>query len=77
MHSIQEVRILLKYVGTDVLTPVVMESPLFWNLMPCSPWKDNRCFGERTAPVIRIKEQVKQETSKRTLKVEVIYSPKR
>jgi hypothetical protein len=33
-------------VGCEVLTAVVMKSPLFWDITPCSPLKVNRRFGE-------------------------------
>jgi hypothetical protein len=32
-------------VGSEVLTPVVMKSSVFCNIMPCSPLKLNRHFG--------------------------------
>jgi hypothetical protein len=33
------------FVGFEVLTPVVMESTIFWNITPCTPLKFNRRFG--------------------------------
>jgi hypothetical protein len=37
-------------VGFEVLTAVVMKSTIFWDIMPCSPLKVNRHFGEHIAP---------------------------
>jgi hypothetical protein len=34
-------------VGTEVLTAVVMNVAIFWDIAPCSPYM-NRCFGERS-----------------------------
>jgi hypothetical protein len=36
---------LLKYIGFDVFTVVVMKSIIFWEMMPCSPLSCNRRFG--------------------------------
>jgi hypothetical protein len=33
------------YVGFEVLTAVVMNSSIFWDITPCSPLKVNRRFG--------------------------------
>jgi hypothetical protein len=33
------------YVGSDVLTAVVINSTIFWDITPCSPFKVNRRFG--------------------------------
>jgi hypothetical protein len=33
------------YVGFEVLTAVFMKSTIFWDITPCSPLKDNGCFG--------------------------------
>jgi hypothetical protein len=33
------------YVGSEVLTAVVMKSTVFWDITPCSPLKVNRNFG--------------------------------
>jgi hypothetical protein len=33
------------YVGTEVLTPVVMKSTILWDITPCSPLEVNRRFG--------------------------------
>jgi hypothetical protein len=35
----------ISHVGFDVLTAVVMKSPIFWDITPCSPLKVYRCFG--------------------------------
>jgi hypothetical protein len=35
------------YIGFQVLTAVVMKSPIFWDITPCSPLKVNRRFGEK------------------------------
>jgi hypothetical protein len=32
-------------VGSEVLTAVVMKSPIFWDKPPCSPLKVHRRFG--------------------------------
>jgi hypothetical protein len=32
-------------VGFEVLTPVVMKSTVFWDMMLCSPLKVNQLFG--------------------------------
>jgi hypothetical protein len=34
----------LAYVGSEVLTAVVMRSSIFWHITPCSPLKINRRF---------------------------------
>jgi hypothetical protein len=34
-----------KFVGFEVLTPVVMKSTIFWDMTPWSPLSVNRCFG--------------------------------
>jgi hypothetical protein len=34
-----------KCVGFEVLTAVVMNSTIFWDIMPCSPLSVNRRFG--------------------------------
>jgi hypothetical protein len=36
---------LIKYVGFDILTSVVVKSSIFWDITPCSPLKVNRRFG--------------------------------
>jgi hypothetical protein len=36
---------ILKTVGFEVLTAVVMKSTIFWDITPCSPLSVNRCFG--------------------------------
>jgi hypothetical protein len=36
---------LLRTVGLEVLTAVVMKSTTFWDIMPCSPLSVNRHFG--------------------------------
>jgi hypothetical protein len=41
-HEIQD--LILHYVGFEVLTAVVMEIAIFWDLAQCSP-NMNRCFG--------------------------------
>jgi hypothetical protein len=33
------------YIGFEVLTPLIMKSPAFWNITPCGPVKISRCFG--------------------------------
>jgi hypothetical protein len=33
-------------VGIEVLTAVVMESPIFWDITPCNSLKIRRFFGE-------------------------------
>jgi hypothetical protein len=33
------------YVGSEVLTAVVMNSTVFWDITPCSPLKVNQRFG--------------------------------
>jgi hypothetical protein len=33
------------YLGFEVITAVVMKSPVFWNIRPCSSLKVNRRFG--------------------------------
>jgi hypothetical protein len=33
------------YVGFEVLTTVVMNSSVFWDITPGNPLKINRCFG--------------------------------
>jgi hypothetical protein len=33
------------YIVRKVLTAVVMKSPPFWGIIPCSPFKVNRCLG--------------------------------
>jgi hypothetical protein len=35
----------LSYVGIEVLTPVVMKIPVFWDMTPCSPLKVNGHLG--------------------------------
>jgi hypothetical protein len=35
----------MKFVGFEVLTVVVMNSTVFWDILPCSPLKVNRRFG--------------------------------
>jgi hypothetical protein len=32
------------YVGSEVLTALVMKSTIFWDIMPCSPLSVNRRF---------------------------------
>jgi hypothetical protein len=32
-------------IGSEVVTPVVMKSNIFWDITPCSPLKANRRFG--------------------------------
>jgi hypothetical protein len=32
-------------IGSEVLTPVVMKSTIFWDITPFSPLKVNRSFG--------------------------------
>jgi hypothetical protein len=36
-------------VGFEVLTAVVMKINIFWVIMPCSPSKFNRRFGEQSS----------------------------
>jgi hypothetical protein len=31
--------------GFEVLTAVIMQSSVFWDITPCNPLKVNRCFG--------------------------------
>jgi hypothetical protein len=38
-------KIPLDYVGSEVLTAVVMKSTIFWDITPCSPLSVNRRFG--------------------------------
>jgi hypothetical protein len=33
------------FVGSEVLTAMVMKSNIFWDITPCSPLKVNRRFG--------------------------------
>jgi hypothetical protein len=40
----------LEAVGFEVLTPVVMNNSVFWDVTPCSPLKDNRLFGRPCHP---------------------------
>jgi hypothetical protein len=35
----------MEFVGLEVLTPVVIKSSIFWDIMPSSPLKVNRRFG--------------------------------
>jgi hypothetical protein len=35
----------VKFIGSDVLTAVVMKSSFFWDITLCSPLKVNRRFG--------------------------------
>jgi hypothetical protein len=39
--------------GFEVLSPVVMESYIFWNITPCILLKDNRRFCEHLASFFR------------------------
>jgi hypothetical protein len=39
-----------KFVGFGILTAVVMNSAIFWDMTPCSPLKVNRCFGGTLPP---------------------------
>jgi hypothetical protein len=32
-------------VGTEILTAVIMKSPIFYDTMPCNSLKVSRCFG--------------------------------
>jgi hypothetical protein len=34
------------FVGLEILTAVVMNSSISWDVTPCSSLKVNRCFGE-------------------------------
>jgi hypothetical protein len=45
------------YVGFEVLTAVVMNSSVFWDIMPCSPLKVNRRFGEHITYILRSKNK--------------------
>jgi hypothetical protein len=38
------IKTLWKFVGFEVLTPVVINSTIFWNITPCSLLKVNGCF---------------------------------
>jgi hypothetical protein len=40
------------FVGSKVLTPVVMKSSVVWDIKSCSPLKVNRSFGETGSEVI-------------------------
>jgi hypothetical protein len=42
---------------------MLLKSFVFWGIMPCSPAKANRRFGEHVASIFRVDEQIKQETS--------------
>jgi hypothetical protein len=33
------------YIGFEVLTPVVMYGPIFWDITQCGPLKGDRRFG--------------------------------
>jgi hypothetical protein len=35
----------MKFAGFEVLTAVVMNSTIFWDITPCSPLRVNRRFG--------------------------------
>lgn len=81
MHSVQEVRMLLRYVRSDIFTPVIM-NPGFWNLMSCSRLKDNRRFRGTYRPRLYNRRtnhtwNQREADSKHSLKVEVTCSPKR
>jgi hypothetical protein len=45
-----------RHVGFEVLTPVIMMSFVFWDLMPCSPLKVNYVSEEPVASIFRAKE---------------------
>jgi hypothetical protein len=38
------IKAMIILVKSEVLTPVVMKSSIFWNIMPCSPLKASRRF---------------------------------
>jgi hypothetical protein len=37
--------LIIRNVGVEVFTAVVMKCTIFWDIMPCSPLKVNRRFG--------------------------------
>jgi hypothetical protein len=41
-------RIVLNFVGYEVITAVVMDSSIFWDITTRNPLKVNRCFGVTT-----------------------------
>jgi hypothetical protein len=45
--------ILYTNVGYEVLTVVVMKSPVFWDIMPCSLLIANWCFGGTCHPLLQ------------------------
>jgi hypothetical protein len=44
------------YVGFEVLTAVVMQITLFWDIMPCSPLKVTNVSEEHIASIFRIEK---------------------
>jgi hypothetical protein len=42
---------------------MLLKGSAFWGIMPCSPAKPNRHFGEHVASIFRVDEYIKQETT--------------
>jgi hypothetical protein len=54
-------------VGFEVLTAVVMKSPIFWDITPCSPLKVNRSSKEHVASIFRVEETGMKEVERSAL----------
>jgi hypothetical protein len=62
-HKSWRVSELLKNVGFEVLTMVVVKSTIFWDITPCSPLNVNRHFGGTYRLHLQGRKQIQQEIS--------------
>jgi hypothetical protein len=49
--------------GFEVLTAVIMKSPIFWDITPCMPLKVNRLSEEYVTSIFKIEGKAMPETN--------------
>jgi hypothetical protein len=49
--------------GFEVLTVVVMKSPILWDITPCSTFESTDVSEEHVTSIFGVEEEDKQETS--------------
>jgi hypothetical protein len=47
---------LIKYVGFEVLTAVVLKGTIFWDITPCGPLSVNQRFGGYITSIFRVEK---------------------
>jgi hypothetical protein len=55
-------KLFIIYVGIEIMTAVVMNVAIFWDIAPCSPYV-NRCFGGTYHLRLQDRKSAEQETS--------------